>query len=253
VLPILLITGLQEPPPIRQLNVDGRVALIQAADPGDIRTVERDGKTTYLFTVRPGRRAALDAKEGRIAERAELSTRDDIPLGAVICQSYSLKLDSIPKAEEFVMLGQWHAGANIGKGPWLSTIVNRNGRISIRVHTEFGEAAPADDKKANVLRHALYNQPFTPNKWYDLRFHMRTGPAATGFVDVWVDGKQVAKYKGAVGYAEQKSSGYFKFGIYRPQPRQGSQVMNAEYRDVRYSVSQPGIGSQTAPCDCTSG
>jgi hypothetical protein len=194
-----------------------------------LKTTDGDN---YVFTVNPGGRAVLDSKVGKESERSELSIRDQIPFNTVIHQSYSVKVDGIPKTEDFIVIGQWHGEpkAKSTRGPWLALLLTKEGELMIRaLYLKDGDSGPAK-------RVPLYTEKFVPNKWYDVKYEFKTGGKDVGFIDAWLDGKKVASYRGYVGFLDQSYAGYFKFGIYRPRPQPGGVTLTATYKNVNYEI-----------------
>jgi Polysaccharide lyase len=58
------------------------------------------------------------------------------------------------------------------------------------------------------------------NKWLDFRFKVRFSRLEDGFVEAWLNEKQIISYKGVTSYSSKRGYGnssrfYFKTGLYR--------------------------------------
>tara|TARA_R110000744_G_scaffold105117_1_gene201060 strand:+ start:154 stop:1233 length:1080 start_codon:yes stop_codon:yes gene_type:complete len=57
-------------------------------------------------------------------------------------------------------------------------------------------------------------EPF--GSWIDMKYRVRAGLDGMGLVEIWANGKFIARVTGSIGYpAEPAATQYFKFGIYR--------------------------------------
>jgi len=57
-------------------------------------------------------------------------------------------------------------------------------------------------------------EPF--GSWIDMKYRVRAGLDGTGLVEIWANGKFIARVTGTIGYpTEPGTTQYFKFGIYR--------------------------------------
>ena len=52
-------------------------------------------------------------------------------------------------------------------------------------------------------------------RWNQLVYHLKLTPTPDGFLQAWLNGRQVVDYKGSLGYPDDLESVYFKIGLYR--------------------------------------
>jgi hypothetical protein len=52
-------------------------------------------------------------------------------------------------------------------------------------------------------------------QWNQLVYHLKLTPTPDGFLQAWLNGRQVVDYKGSLGYPDDLDSVYFKIGLYR--------------------------------------
>jgi hypothetical protein len=74
-------------------------------------------------------------------------------------------------------------------------------------------------------------------RWLDLQFRVRFTPSQSGFVQAWLDGKQVADYAGPTANVASAATGYpsptlfpFRMGMYRNAMAQPMTIYLDEYR-----------------------
>ncbi|MCP5080808.1 MAG: hypothetical protein GY948_03840 [Alphaproteobacteria bacterium] len=76
----------------------------------------------------------------------------------------------------------------------------------------------ASDIKVQYSSNATLPNPY--EKWVDMAYRVRGGRNGTGLIEIWANGRFIARVTGSIGY--DYASGphqYFKFGIYRaPMP-----------------------------------
>ncbi|MGO6810155.1 heparin lyase I family protein [Rhizobium ruizarguesonis] len=68
-------------------------------------------------------------------------------------------------------------------------------------------------------------------RWTTMVYHLGLTPDSKAFVEVWADGKKIARVDGRIGYAKDgaRSSEYFKFGPYRDPESYETVVKLANY------------------------
>jgi hypothetical protein len=52
-------------------------------------------------------------------------------------------------------------------------------------------------------------------RWLDLAYHVRFSPTSAGFLEAWMDGRQVVSYRGPLGYPDGGRRVHFHIGLYR--------------------------------------
>jgi Polysaccharide lyase len=73
-----------------------------------------------------------------------------------------------------------------------------------------------------------------PGRWLDLRYRIRFG-LSDGAVAVWVNGAQVADYRGPLGFPDDRPEVRFGFGLYRDRMKAPMVLYFDEYRKERLS------------------
>lgn len=67
--------------------------------------------------------------------------------------------------------------------------------------------------------------------WVDLTLRVRAGRDGKGLVQVWANGRDVVTVEGNIGHRERAGDGqYFKFGQYRAQTRQTTELLFDQFR-----------------------
>ncbi len=93
----------------------------------------------------------------------------------------------------------------------------------------------------------LASNPVMPHpfaRWVDMSYRVRGGRGGKGLVEIWANGRFIAKVTGSIGYDEAAGPNqYFKFGIYR---RLVSGVTILRLDNFRRSSSTPRFVGQRA-------
>lgn len=153
-------------------------------------------------------RAGDMADGGGTSERAELSEADQLhlPIGTDVWYSFQLYLPlDFPVVDRRLVLGQWKQGCGDCTADHSPGIANRyrNGVFSITIQD--GDRRVVLFEEKSDLR----------GRWHQLVYHLRITPRPDGFLQAWLDGRQVVDYRGPIGYADDLETVYFKIGLYR--------------------------------------
>jgi hypothetical protein len=148
------------------------------------------------------------AEAGGVGERAELSeaTRFHLPTGTDVWYSFQLYVPTdFPLVDRRLVLGQWKQACGDCTADHSPAIANRyrNGVFSITVQ-EADKRIVLFEEKADIR-----------GRWNQLVYHFKLTPAADGFLQAWLNGRQVVDHKGPLGYPDDLDSVYFKIGLYR--------------------------------------
>jgi hypothetical protein len=216
--------------------------------PGKEYSVSRSVSTcspVYRFEIHPGDNWSSDLPDpnkpgdkgneqnGRIKERVELSQANPkIPFDqdTTIWISYALFIEpgkNITYNNEafYCDLGQWHQTGSSGGPPWN---FNLSGQDLLTLETRGyanvysnGTLVPEKRKTSVVTR----------GKWHNFVIRTRHSKGKTGLIEWWLDGELQCSISGiGIGYNE-KTIGYWKFGIYRTAAKKDDQTDLA----VRYA------------------
>ena len=174
----------------------------------DALTVVRDptrlDRDVLAITLRSGDLA----DSGGTTERAELSEADDLhlPTGTDVWYSFSLYLPpDFPVVDRRLVLGQWKQGCGDCTADHSPGIANRyrNGVFSITIQ---------DGDRRVVL---FEEKEDIRGRWNHLVYHLKLVPRPDGFLQAWLNGRQVVDYQGPLGYPDDLDHVYFKIGLYR--------------------------------------
>lgn len=80
--------------------------------------------------------------------------------------------------------------------------------------------SPPDCKTdLRVQRSVNATLPSPYKNWVDMAYRVRGGRNGTGLIEIWADGRFIARVSGSIGYDSGGQGQYFKIGHYRdPQP-----------------------------------
>lgn len=104
------------------------------------------------------------------------------------------------------------------------------------------------DIKVELSDDPLLPEPF--GRWIDMRYRVRGGRHGRGLIEIWANGRFIARVTGSIGYDEAAGPmQYFKFGIYRdPMPGTGTAYFD-NFRRWFVSPSESRPEAQQAPGD----
>jgi len=107
---------------------------------------------------------------------------------------------------------QWHDGSTIsGLNPILAAFVT-GGQLSIVLRYNYN----ANVSPATTTSITLYQGKWTPNAWvaFDVEAKIAKASPRSGFVKIWMNGRQIVNYSGQVGYNYSPNGDYAKLGLY---------------------------------------
>ena len=172
------------------------------------------------FEVRAGDYAgSFDQKlnaDGILTSRSELRERFEARLGETYWYRFHTFIpENFPIEDNRLVIAQWHASDTGREASSLPLAVYyRSGALLIRARSSDKNTQLKDDDTTKVK---LYTQnDFPRGEWHDFLFQVKWSYKSDGFVKAWMDGQQIADYRGAVGYKDHAGP-YFKFGAYRDE------------------------------------
>jgi len=189
----------------------------------------RCGKYAARFEIRQG-----DSPPGVVNYRAELHELLDYraPMGSTAWYGFSTFIPSDwVDLDNRAVIAQWHATPDLFKGEvWRSpplAVRYRKGAMYVTARW----SAEAVQKKNDAPQKELYRHPgaWPKGRWRDWVFQVRWSYKSDGLVNAWLDGKQVIKYAGPVGYNDRDGP-WFKWGIYRDDHATTQALVHDEYR-----------------------
>ena len=190
---------------------------------------------------------------GKNCQRNEIRTAPGhrIRFGQEAWYSFSFRIDGKLPARQTKrwVSGQWKQ--QCGGSPFLAqrfdrgvfqiTVQDNSCRVIVASSEGFGQKLPltrqvghaaqkgrpcSSDIKVHHSANATLPSPY--GKWVDMAYRVRGGRNGTGLVEIWANGRFIARVTGSIGY--DFASGpdqYFKFGIYRA-PMPGSSVVRMD-------------------------
>lgn len=161
-------------------------------------------RNVLAITLRTG----AMADSGGESERAELSEHDrfHLPTGTDVWYSFQLYVPTdFPVVDRRLVLGQWKQACGDCTADHSPGIANRyrNGVFSITIQN--------GDKRVVLFE----EKSDIRGRWNDLVYHLKLTPKPDGYLQAWLNGRQVVDYQGPLGYPDDLDSVYFKIGLYR--------------------------------------
>ncbi|MCV9965909.1 polysaccharide lyase [Pararhizobium sp. BT-229] len=172
------------------------------------------------FEVRGGENAYFDPEH---KDRSEVTTSIRFPKDKVVWNAYRVRIGSgfqVPSDERsWFIIGQWHGDANDRRPPYIAVEVQ--GKDLVFLSRDIASGKP--------VTHEMYRMHDVPrHEWLNIAMEHKVS-ATDGLLNIWLNGHQVVKFNGPVGYWDHNDAGYWKFGIYRS--RQDTDAV-VEYREV---------------------
>jgi hypothetical protein len=149
------------------------------------------------------------------AKRTELSVTPNIEMNKVYWIAFSVyvydwgTLSSSDQALFGAQMHQGEPGLHVG-GPAFSLYTTQGGR-RFRLQTRWSTSSSPSLSNAVSAYYADHPIPF--GRWADFVFKFRQNTNGNGFVQVWMDGNQIAQHQGNLGYNTGYND-YVKFGYY---------------------------------------
>jgi hypothetical protein len=204
---------LGRPGPIWRLQRIRADALTAVADPTGV------DRSVLAIKLRSGDMA--DA--GSTTERAELSEADHLHLrvGTDVWYGFSLYLPlDFPVVDRRLVLGQWKQACGDCTADHSPAIANRyrNGVFSITIQDRDQRVVLFEEK--SDMR----------GRWNHLVYHLKLVPNPEGFLQAWLNGRQVVDYRGPLGYPDDLDGVYFKIGLYRDTLAVPMEMLLARFR-----------------------
>jgi len=177
----------------------------------------------------------------RSSSRAEVDSKDFPPMHSVRWYAIDVFLPAdFPREKNWCVLAQWHGvdKRQLGEPNRIPVMafVYDDGRFLVRIRHSAERVLKEEEDSA---RETPYETPSFPlNQWNHFVVQARWSYEADGFVNVWLDGKPIVRYRGPVGYNDNVGP-YFRFGLYHG-PTQKTYV--AWFSRVRSGTSPEDIG-----------
>jgi hypothetical protein len=147
-------------------------------------------------------------------KRAELSVSPNIEMNKVywiVFSAYVYDWGTLASTDNALFGTQMHAGDNsAGLSPSFGLYTTQYGR-TFRARARYSTSSdPSQSNSVSVL-FAEYPIPF--GQWADFVFKFKHNTSGAGFLQVWMNGQQIANYQGSLGYNTGYKD-YAKFGYY---------------------------------------
>jgi hypothetical protein len=173
----------------------------------------RSGKYSAELTVREGDIKQTGA-ENTTNERTELDSGKYPLYDKEICYGFSFLVPKdFPIVDVRLVISQMKQSD--GDGPLIAERY-RDGKHTIVVESH-------GKKKRYTL------PKIRKGEWHDMIYRVRYAEK-DGYMDVWMNGKKVATYKGPLGNSDFRNLFYHKIGLYRDRMRQPMTIYFDNYR-----------------------
>jgi hypothetical protein len=169
--------------------------------------------------VQPGRKALAfqlspDDPSTSSSKRAEIAFPPNIEQDRVYWIAFSLYVydwGDLPRGDESLFGTQVHSGDDSrGLSPSFTIGSFRHNTFVIAVQ----HSTSPDPRPRNMVSRKYPEIPIPFGRWSDFVFKFRHSQSSDGFVQAWMDGKEIVSYRGPVGFNTPGHKDYAKFGYY---------------------------------------
>ena len=210
--------------------------------------VARSDRRSIAVRVTPEMRGC-----GAKCQRNEIRTtpRGRVMFGQEAWYSFSFRMDgTLPTRQtKRWVSGQWKQQCSgspflaqrFDRGVFQITVQDNSCRVIVASSEGLGQRLPLAHETGKQARPRTpcrsdikveYSaNPKLPNpfgNWVDMSYRVRGGRNGSGLVEIWANGRFIARVKGSIGYDHMSGPNqYFKFGIYRA-PVPGASVVRLD-------------------------
>lgn len=192
----------------------------------------RNGAGALAITVRPGDDPLQDG-----SDRAELAEAQAVrlPAGQEVWYGFSMRLaEPLPADGNRLIIGQWHQ--SMPGSPFIAQrfrdgifhITLQDGRCRIWLAWQKG-GQPKNRHACRIDVERFADLPPSDSGWIDMVYHIRADPDGDGLVEVWANGRPIARATGSIGYDGMRQQ-FFKFGPYRDHTAYATTVYLDSFR-----------------------
>lgn len=206
------------------------------------------GRRSLKITVEPGDNP-MTGRQGNTTERFELTLQTpQVNFGQETWYAFALRVPAgFPTTPTRTIIHQFKenvrplppqlpAGAkHCEKASPAFALYLKEGRTLVALVTS--------SLDCDHTRHPIAERPLATDRWHEILVHTRPSHDANGFLDLYLDGELIGRYRGAMGYACH-GLGFIdtqpRFGIYRDAlPAPGPATLY--YDALRFAATREGL------------
>lgn len=204
-----------------------------------VTNVTKNGEASLRFELRKG--DIFKDMFGRTTYRAEVDTKDFPPMRSVRWYAFSMYLpEDFPNEDNWLLLAQWHGvdKRHLGEVSRIPAMgfAYRRGRFYLQIRHSAERILKEEDASAKEIPFSTNSLPH--GRWNDFVVQAKWSYENDGFVNAWLNGEQIVKYRGPVGYNDDVGP-YFRFGLYHGKTDKTYVVY---FNQVRSGTSAEEIG-----------
>jgi hypothetical protein len=198
-------------------------------EPHSMRFLGKVADSPVRVELKSGDQRAADAAS--YAGRVEFSQETDMVQGTEYWFGYTMfmphfEFEATDDIAAYLITMQNHGQS--GREPWCD-LKWLNGVPHVRAqHIAAGGGAQT------LVVDQTFDFPLQQENY--LLWNWKTADDGTGFFKFWFNGDQLVDYSGPVGWMDEATGGYSKFGLYRPANIDGDYSVAAIYDNVRHST-----------------
>lgn len=207
-----------------------------------------DGKRSLRIMVQPGDNRMI-GRQGNTTERFELTLkRTQLSLNREVWYAFALRVPAdFPTAATRTIIHQFKENVRpIPPGLPAGTRHCEKASPMFALYLEQGRklvALVTSSTDCDHTRHSLAERTLSPDRWHEVMVHTRPAHAASGFLDLYLDGELIGRYRGIMGYVCHglgRIDTQPRFGIYR-DAHPGAGPATVYYDAIRFAATREGL------------
>jgi hypothetical protein len=175
---------------------------------GKVDDPAQPGRKALAFQLSPDDPVTAGSK------RTEIAFMPNIEPEHVYWIAFSLYIydwGSLPRGDESLFGTQVHSGDNSrGLSPSFTIGSFRSNTFVVAVQY----STSSDPTPRNTVSRKYPEMPIPFGRWTDFVFKFRHSQGGDGFLQGWMDGREIVDYQGPLGFNTPKHKDYAKFGYY---------------------------------------
>jgi len=214
-----------------RVGINGADFVVESADRSWSASRAAGNRDLTRVEVRHGDTWSED--HGRVPpkERSEFDGQQRFDGGTDIWVSYSMLVEDGPlSSARWTILGQFHhVDTDVATTTPYSVWLNPGDHLSVETWS-----SPEDPLLHNPMGPSVTifkRSPLHRNQWYHFVHRVRFGHDGSGEAQLWIDGAEVAHYKGPLGYVGKS---HWKFGVYRES---APETIAVQYADMEVGTA----------------
>lgn len=209
------------------------------------------GRRSLRITVWPGDNRMV-GRQNNPTERFELTLRrPQVRFGQEVWYAFALRVPgNFPTAATRTIIHQFKENVRpVPAGLPPAAKHCEKASPAFALYLEAGRrlvALTTSSTDCDHTRHVLAERPLAADRWHEIMVHTRPAHDASGFLDLYLDGELIGRYRGVMGYVCHglgQIDTQPRFGVYRDaHPDAGPATIY--YDAIRFAADRAGLSGK---------